>query len=216
MEDLWAFNDERVVRAIAASPIPVVSGVGHETDTTLADFAADLRAPTPTAAAELSSPSTADSQAMLAVVALAMRRRVHRVMETEAQRIDGLAMRSLRPLETVRRQLQTLDLWSHRLVSATTHATVARRQALRALAERFQRASGVPTQRAGQGLDRLEGRLCGLDPAGVLRRGYAWLSDESGRTLVSSSQLSVGQSVRAVLADGVAMARITSLTNSSD
>lgn len=215
MEDLWAFNDERVVRAIAASPIPVISGVGHETDTTLADFAADLRAPTPTAAAELCAPSSADNLALLAAVALAMRRRVHRVLETEAQRVDGLALRSLRPAETVRRQLQMLELWSHRLAGATRRATVTGRRDLQAAAERFQRAGAAPTQRAAQTLDRLEARLRGLDPAGVLRRGYAWLSDDGGHALVSTSQLSVGQSVQAVLADGVAVARVTSVSPTS-
>ncbi len=212
MEDLWAFNDERVVRAIAASPIPVISGVGHETDSTLADFVADLRAPTPTAAAELCAPSTADNLALLAAAALGMRRRVHRVIETEAQRVDGLAMRSLRPAEAVRQQMQSLALRSHRLVSATIRATTACRRDLQGTAERFQRASAVPTQRAAQALDRLDARLRGLDPAAVLRRGYARLSDGSGRALVSASQLSVGQSVHAVLADGVADAQITSVT----
>ncbi|MDO9315059.1 MAG: exodeoxyribonuclease VII large subunit [Burkholderiaceae bacterium] len=215
MEDLWSFNDERVVRAIVVSPIPVISGVGHETDTTLADFAADLRAPTPTAAAELCAPSSADNLTWLAAAALAMRRRVHRVLETEAQRVDGLAMRSLRPAEAVRRQLQTLELWSHRLASATRRATVAGRRDLQVAAERFQRASAAPTQRAAQALDRLEARLRGLDPAGVLRRGYAWLSDDSGRALVSTAQLSVGQSVQAVLADGVAVAQVTSVSPTS-
>ena len=215
MEDLWAFNDERVVRAIAASPIPVIAGVGHETDSTLADFVADLRAPTPTAAAELCAPSTADNLALLEAAALAMRRRVHRALDTEAQRLDGLAMRSLRPAEAVRRQLQTLDLWSHRLVSATRRTAVTGRHDLQAVAERLQRAGAASTRQAAQVLDRLEARLRGLDPAGVLRRGYAWLSDGSGRALVSTSQLSVGQSVQAVLSDGVAVAQVTAVLPAS-
>ncbi|MFM9916228.1 MAG: exodeoxyribonuclease VII large subunit [Rhizobacter sp.] len=212
MEDLWAFNDERVVRAIAASSIPVIVGVGHETDTTLADFVADLRAPTPTAAAELCAPASADDLALLAAAAIGLRRRVHRVLETEAQRLDSLAMRSLRPAEAVRRQLQTLDLWSHRLASATQRVAASGRHDLQAVGERFGRASRVSTQRAAQALDRLEVRLRGLDPAGVLRRGYAWLSDDSGHALVSVSQLSVGRSVQAVLSDGVAAAQVTAVT----
>ena len=215
LEDLWTFNDERVVRAIAASPIPVIAGVGHETDSTLADFVADLRAPTPTAAAELCAPSTADNLALLEAAALAMRRRVHRALDTEAQRLDGLAMRSLRPAEAVRRQLQTLDLWSHRLVSATRRTAVTGRHDLQAVAERLQRAGAASTRQAAQVLDRLEARLRGLDPAGVLRRGYAWLSDGSGRALVSTSQLSVGQSVQAVLSDGVAVAQVTAVLPAS-
>src|SRR6185369_8986827 len=81
IEDLWAFNDERLVRAIVESPIPVVSGIGHETDFTLADFAADLRAPTPTAAAELAAPATADCAATLADLESQMQRRLQRTLD---------------------------------------------------------------------------------------------------------------------------------------
>jgi exodeoxyribonuclease VII large subunit len=212
IEDLWAFNDERVVRAIAACPIPVVSGVGHETDTTLADFVADLRAPTPTAAAELSSPSRDADLAMLEAIAAALQRRVHRAIDTEAQRLDTLAMRSMRPIDAVRRQAQDLALWSLRLDAATQRLLATRAQALQMSAARFHQASAGSLQAAARTLDRLDVRLSGLDPAQVLRRGYAWVSDDAGRPLVSTSQLGVGQSVRAVLSDGVATAQITSVT----
>ncbi len=215
IEDLWAFNDERVVRAIAACPVPVVSGVGHETDTTLADFVADLRAPTPTAAAELCAPSRFDSLAMLDTAAAAMHRRVHRAIDTQAQRLDTLAMRSLRPVDAVRRQAQSLNLWSLRLVATTQRRLSTRTQALQLSAARFQRASAASMQTAATALDRLEARLRSLDPAVVLGRGYAWVSDEAGRPLVSASQLRVGQSVRAVLGDGVAVAQVTAVTTTS-
>lgn len=216
IEDLWAFNDERVVRAIAGCPIPVISGVGHETDTTLADFAADLRAPTPTAAAELCTPATADTQAVLASASLSMRRRMQRALETASQRLDGLAMRSLRPAEAVRRQLQSLDLWSLRLSAATRRLADLRGQDLRLAAARFGRAGAASTQRAALTLDRLEARWRALDPAGVLQRGYAWLSDDAGRPLVSAAQLRIGESVHAVLADGVAVAKVTSVTRDAE
>ena len=215
IEDLWAFNDERVVRAIAACPMPVVSGVGHETDTTLADFAADLRAPTPTAAAEQSAPSRSDSLAVLDAAAAAMHRRIRRAIDTEAQRLDTLAMRSLRPVDAVRRQSQGLNVWSMRLTSATQRLVATRAQALQLSSSRFQRAGTASIQAAVQSLDRLDARLRSLDPAVVLKRGYAWVSDGSGRPLVSASQLSVGQSVRAVLSDGVAVAQVTSVTKAS-
>ncbi len=212
IEDLWAFNDERVVRAIAACTVPVVSGVGHETDTTLADFAADLRAPTPTAAAELSAPSRSDSLSVLDTAAAAMQRRLRRAIDTEAQRLDTLAMRSLRPVDAVRRQAQGLNLWSLRLAAATQRLVATRAQALQLSGARFQRTGTASIHAAATSLDRLDARLRGLDPAGVLQRGYAWVSDDSGRPLVSASQLRVGQSVRAVLSDGVAEAQVTSVT----
>jgi exodeoxyribonuclease VII large subunit len=215
IEDLWAFNDERVVRAIAACPIPVVSGVGHETDTTLSDFVADLRAPTPTAAAELCAPSRADSLAMLDAAAAAMRRRMRRALDTEAQRLDTLAMRSLRPVDAVRRQAQVLNLWALRLASAAQRLVAVRAQGLQLSGVRFQRAGFTSIQTAVQSLDRLDSRLQGLDPAVVLKRGYAWVSDDGGRPLVSASQLRIGQSVRAVLSDGVAVAQVTAVTKTS-
>jgi exodeoxyribonuclease VII large subunit len=215
IEDLWAFNDERVVRAIAACPIPVVSGVGHETDTTLSDFVADLRAPTPTAAAELCAPSRADSLSVLDAAAAAMRRRMRRALDTEAQRLDTLAMRSLRPVDAVRRQTQALNLWALRLASAAQRLVAARAQGLQLSGARFQRAGFTSIQAAVQSLDRLDARLQGLDPAVVLKRGYAWVSDDGGMPLVSASQLRIGQSVRAVLSDGVAVAQVTAVTKTS-
>lgn len=211
-EDLWAYNDERVVRAIAACPIPVVSGIGHETDTTLADFAVDLRAPTPTAAAELCTPSRAEGLAALSAAAMALRGRMHRAIDTEAQRLDGVSMRALRPAQAVRRQAQALDLWSLRLASATQRLAAHRAQTLQVAAGRFQRSGAASLQRAVQRFDRVESRLQALNPSGVLARGYAWLSDEAGHALVSASQLTVGQSVRAVLADGMADAQVTAVT----
>ncbi len=212
IEDLWAFNDERVVRAIAACTVPVVSGVGHETDTTLADFVADLRAPTPTAAAELCAPARSDSLSVLDAVAAAMQRRMRRAIDTEAQRLDTLAMRSLRPVDAVRRQAQGLNLWSLRLASAAQRLVATRAQALQVSGARFQRKGAASIQAVATTLDCLDARLRSLDPAGVLQRGYAWVSDDSGRPLVSASQLRVGQSVRAVLGDGVAVAQVTSVT----
>lgn len=211
IEDLWAFNDERVVRAIAACPMPVISGVGHETDATLADFVADLRAPTPTAAAELCTPARADSLTVLATAASAMHRRMRRAIDTEVQRLDTLALRSLRPVDAVRRQAQGLNLWSLRLASAAQRLVATRAQALQQSGARFQRTGAASMQAAVASLDRLDVRLRGLDPAVVLKRGYAWVSDDSGRPVVSTSQLCVGQSVRAVLSDGVAVAQVTSV-----
>ena len=211
IEDLWAFNDERVVRAIAAAPLPVICGVGHETDTTLSDFAADVRAPTPTAAAEISTPESARCLADLAQACADMGRSVQRALDAGWQRIDRLSTRSLRPAEALGRQHQALRLQSMRLQSCVARLMAARMQGLELLDLRRARAMPDALARQDLRLQRLEATLRGLDPALVLSRGYAWLSDEAGTPLTSVSQLSRGQPVCAVLADGEAAVRIESV-----
>jgi len=202
LEDLWAFNDERVVRAIAACPIPVVCGVGHETDVTLADFAADLRAPTPTAAAELAAPPTVACVEGLAVLAAALGARLHRVLDTQATRLDAVALRLARPGANLRRRVQDLDLLAHRLGGAAAHAVERRRADLQQTGARLVRAGGVDRRWRGQRLAGLEARLRGLDPREVLSRGYAWFADEAGAAVTTVSRLAPGQALNAVLHDG--------------
>ncbi|MBN8511351.1 MAG: exodeoxyribonuclease VII large subunit, partial [Burkholderiales bacterium] len=115
LEDLWSFNDERVVRAVAASPIPVVCGVGHETDVTLADLAADVRAATPTAAAELAAPARAEALARLEAAERLLGLRLRRIVEMQAQRLDALALRLGAPARALQGQGQALDALQHRL-----------------------------------------------------------------------------------------------------
>jgi len=204
MEDLWAFNDERVVRAIVASRIPVVCGVGHETDFTLADFAADLRAPTPTAAAELATPATADCTDVLRAFASVMQRRLQNALDNQAQRLDTATRRMARPSHAVQRQGHALALLAQRL-AATLHRDMPLRAAvLESEQVRARRAVSVCLAARGHRLASLESRLQALDPQRVLERGYAWLSDESGKAVQSVAQLSPGQSLQAVLADGAA------------
>jgi exodeoxyribonuclease VII large subunit len=181
IEDLWAFNDERVVRAIAASQVPVLSGVGHETDFTLADFAADLRAPTPTAAAELVAVARAEALAQLQALSERFDSRLRQRLDREAQRIDRLGMRLSRPSETLSRH----------------------RQRLAVLEQRWRAALPRALERQHQRLERLALRLEGLDPHHVLRRGYAWVTDaDSGRPLSSVAAVVPGQRLTAVLHDG--------------
>lgn len=180
LEDLWAFNDEAVVRAIVASPVPVVCGVGHETDFTLADFAADLRAPTPTAAAELVAPERAACLETLAQRQRQLQQALQRRLDLEAQRLDRAALRLSRPSELLRQHQQRLALLAQRHAAALPQAL----------------------QRRGQRLDVLTARLQALDPARVLQRGYAWVTDAEGRTLVSVGQVQPGAALTAVLRDG--------------
>ncbi len=213
IEDLWAFNDERVVHAVVNCPIPVISGVGHETDVTLVDFAADLRAPTPTAAAELCARSALDAAADLARVAATMRRRLRQVLDTQAQRADNVAVRLLRPADALRRQSRLLDAHSHRMLVAAHRDMSASRDDLRALSVGLKRASVGSLRVATHRLDRLGERLRGLDPDTVLKRGYAWLVDDDARALTSAKQLFAGQALRAMLSDGEASVLVTSVTS---
>ena len=204
LEDLWAFNDERVVRAIATCPIPVLSGIGHETDVTLADFAADRRAATPTAAAELAAPMTQDCLAELASLAQQLSRRAQRVLDAHAQRLDASSLRLSRPSEGVRRQHQRLALLGLRLHAAPRQACQRRAERIDTLTQRQERAAGTMCAAHRYRLETVAARLRALDPRNVLRRGYAWLSDETGRAIVSVAQLEPGMAVHATVADGVA------------
>ena len=216
LEDLWAFNDERVVRAIVASPLPVVCGVGHETDVTLADFAADLRAPTPTAAAELVVCATDECLAALSGFDARLRRRLRQRLDAHAQRLDACAMRLARPTRMLQRQLSGLAVLGQRLAARATQAVAGRRARLDGLASRQQRAVAVLVARHAQRLDALESRLAALDPKRVLARGYAWLEDGNGAPVQSVARLSAGQPLNAVLADGSARVTVDAVSGPSD
>lgn len=208
MEDLWAFNDERLVRAIVASAIPVISGVGHETDVTLADFAADVRAPTPTAAAELVVLALQDCLSALDGFAQRMQRRVAHVLDSHAQRLDAGALRLARPTRMLQRQSHTLDLLEQRLRNAARRSVETREAGLQRLGARLSPAIRLVQSRRGMGIDALQARLSALDPRRVLARGYAWLADTEGSPVQSVSQLQPGQSLRAVLVDGSAQVAV--------
>ncbi|TDP84545.1 exodeoxyribonuclease VII large subunit [Aquabacterium commune] len=209
LEDLWAFNDERVVRAIAACPVPVVSGVGHETDVTLADFAADLRAPTPTAAAELVARDQASALAEIAAHARHLQHRVHQRLDTLSQRQDSAALRLARPSQLLAQHRQQLALLDHRLPAACSMQVQRTGQQLPALQTRLLRAAQTQAWRHQQSLAHLETRLHALDPQRVLERGYAWLSNAEGQPVLSAAAVQPEQAVQAVLADGVLRMRVT-------
>ena len=208
LEDLWAFNDERLVRAIAVSPMPVVCGVGHETDITLADLVADLRAPTPTAAAELAAPMQAEALAQLQAEADALRRAVQRTLQTQAQRLDTAALRLGQPARSLAGQSQALLSLSRRLVQGLSHAHARQDERLSRLGERLVRAAQTRLQREPLRLQAAAERLSAQDPARVLKRGYAWVEALDGRPVLGVAQLRQGQAVRAVWADGRATAEV--------
>lgn len=208
LEDLWAFNDERVVRAIAAHPLPVLCGVGHETDVTLADLVADLRAATPTAAAELAAPVQAELLAQLAQRARTLQQALRRRLELQAQRLDQAALRMGQPARGLQGQHQALAALARRLVQARGRHLDRQREALTQLARRLQRGAAQRLVQEPLRLQNAATRLAAQDPAQVLQRGYAWVESLEGRPVTSSRSLRQGQAVRAVWADGRATAEV--------
>jgi exodeoxyribonuclease VII large subunit len=211
LEDLWAFNDERVVRAVAASAMPLVCGVGHETDFTLADLAADLRAPTPTAAAELAAPAQAVLRARLDTLAQRAMRQMSRRLEAQAQRLDARALQLARPAQGLALHQQRLDRLQSRLRAAVLALLGAQQRTATQWATRLAQAQQQRRAQAQSRLAVLQARLDSLAPQRVLQRGYAWVADEAGRPIVSAYSLQPGQSVRAVWHDGRASATVSSV-----
>lgn len=208
MEDLWAFNDENLARTIVNSPVPVISGIGHETDFTIADFCADLRAPTPTAAAEMCAVPQAELLSALAVWGHAMQTVVHRHLDTQEQRLDRAQARLGRPSVGLGSEKMQLLRLQQRLGQAVQSRTQRCQNALDALASGLARGVQQTPASAGERLHRAALRLELLDPKLVLQRGFAWLSDADGQAVTSVRQTQEGQALQATLADGVVDLRV--------
>lgn len=202
MEDLWAFNDEQLARAIVASPLPVISGVGHETDFTIADFCADVRAPTPTAAAELSAQPQDVWLGVLGLMFSRLQEGVERQLQASSQRLDLAAARFGRPSHFVTRQQARLAAHAQDLQHAGRAALSRLGTRLQSLESGFPRAAASAVQKQQWQLASTQIRLESLNPQLVLKRGYAWLADTEGHAITSVRQTRTGQLVRATLVDG--------------
>ena len=203
IEDLWAFNDATLARTIVASPVPVISGVGHETDFTIADFCADLRAPTPTAAAELVATPLREHLAALAHLAERLHEGAQRQCEQRQQRLDMAVQRLGRPSALVARQQLSLARLGQRMQQASLLKLQRLAQAQQGLEANFSHTLRQHLQQHTQRLEQAQLQLQLLDPRLVLQRGYALLHDSQGRSVTHIAQAPPGSAVRAQVMDGV-------------
>ncbi len=215
LEDLWAFNEALVVRAVAACSMPVISGVGHETDVTLVDFAADLRAPTPTAAAELAALPRSEALALLQAQSQRLARAVRARLDGQAQRLDRSALRLARPGQSLALHQARLARLVGRLRSAAERSISQAHERQRRLAGRMLQGAALVREHQRQRLALAATRLEGLDPQRVLARGYARLEGADGAALVSVRQLEPGSAFTALLSDGRVEASVTRLAAAS-
>ena len=183
-EDLWGFNDERLARAVAASEIPVVSAVGHEVDFTICDFVADLRAATPSAAAELSLPDKGDQT---------------RQVQSLSTRLNAAQTTRLKRYRT---QLDRLA--ASRVLTSPEGVYRLRRETVTALEKRLNLSVSRHLGRKRQSMERVTASLGALNPLAVLSRGYALVQTEAGKVIPAAAELQVGDRVNLRFADGIA------------
>lgn len=212
LEDLWAFNDEALARAIAASPIPVVSAVGHEIDFTIADFVADHRAPTPSGAAELVVPDREDWLRAAGSLARRLARGGRRLLEERAQTLDWLGRRltTNSPQRTLARQHERVHAMSRRLAQSANQAVARHGPTLAGLSQRLRAAGPRTLARVRHRLELATRGLNSVSPLATLERGYAIVEDAvTGRVLTSAGQTAAGKEIRARLAGGELTATVS-------
>lgn len=188
LEELWAFNTEEVVRAIFNSHLPVISAVGHETDFTLADFVADKRAPTPSAAAEIAVPLKSELKIRLQQYEERIKRSLIKDFEYKRHRLDSLATRPV-----LQKPLRLID---------------QKRQELSELARRLDQSVNVILTAKKNAAEKLKSELKSLDPKAVLRRGYALLTDDQGKIIKSTDDVSQGALLEARLSKGALLCEV--------
>lgn len=182
IEDLWAFNDENLAKTVCASEIPVISAVGHETDFTICDFAADLRAPTPSAAAELAVPDTAE-----------LKHKINNIISRESAVL-------LQMLSAKRETLARYE--KSRYLSSPVHMIDDRRMALVLSSERLMTSAAHVNEIKKHALSALSGKLEALSPLAVLSRGYGVVSSEEGKVIKEIADVSVGDKITVKIRDG--------------
>ncbi|MBC7944077.1 MAG: exodeoxyribonuclease VII large subunit [Burkholderiales bacterium] len=228
-EDLWAFNDETVARAIVDCRIPVVSGVGHETDFTIADYVADVRAPSPTAAAELSSPHRGELLARLSKLHGCLAREMARAMSAKAQQLDYCARRLTHPARYAQNQLAQIRHLYSRLGAANARAVESRRWRLQELSLRLgagtpnvvdhkrrlaelarglQRGIGQCLQRAANAIAHAQVQIAHLNPQAVLERGFSITQDSRGAIIRDSAEIAPHEKLRITFATGWAQTEV--------
>lgn len=231
LEDLWCFNEEAVARAIAACQTPIVSAVGHETDVSIADFVADVRAPTPSAAAELLAPDSSDLQRRLDSLQRRLTLRMQHLLEARRMQLDGLRRRLRHPGERLRQQAQRLDdlelrlqrAMARRLQSASEQLArldarltaqhperllVLLRQRLEHLRQRLPRAMHTSLRERRQQLEATVQTLQVVSPLATLGRGYSILLDDRGRAVRRAADTVPGQRLSAKLHEGELALRV--------
>ena len=214
LEDLWAFNDERLARALFDAPIPIVSAVGHEVDFTIADFVADVRAPTPSGAAEIVVPDRSDWLRAIASWASRIGRLGIRALETRGQTLDWLSRRLLQssPQATLRRQEATVKTLSHRLGAAIRQGVLEQRPRLDSLRQRLLSSGQRNVATATHRLQLAMRGLHSVSPLATLDRGYAIVEAvPSGKVLLRATDTAPGEEIRARLAEGELLATVKSI-----
>ncbi|MCX7150253.1 MAG: exodeoxyribonuclease VII large subunit [Rhodocyclales bacterium] len=235
IEDLWAFNEEVVVRAIVASVLPIISGVGHETDTTISDYVADLRAATPTAAAEIATQGWYEGGGKIADLGTMLGRAMQYRVARQQQGLDHLSLRLIHPATRLARARDRLALLGSQLDVSLSHGlrhhrdrlnraaldlvravprTEKRSGRIGLLAQRLRAAIHGQQQQRINALDNSAAALAHLNPEATLARGFSIVRDATGRLVTSAANLQAGQTVSLYLAHGEAEASI--LTSNAD
>lgn len=232
LEDLAAFNSEAVAREIFSSEIPVISAIGHETDFTIADFTADVRAPTPSAAAELAVPVKADLRYTLQSLTRRLSSRMERHIRDERQKAEKLTRRLVHPKRRIEDMMLRLDDHNTRLINAVKNMAARKKQCLEWLEGRMHAASPkrrteylrenvlrcrIRMETAAKSIlqlrraktEALESRICALNPKAVLNRGYSIVRSIPGETVIlSTEQVETGQNVEVIVSRGAMTCRV--------